>query len=628
MDARDVTRPIGYHVFAAAALLYLLAVLVASGSPGPSAWGLHLAGFLGLPARLLVFALLGFGVTASVLAAFGQGVRWVAAAMGPPSPRDEILRASAGLSFALLAVYAAALWVLRTRTHFLGDGMIWLYGLREGDLSAPTEPLAQAIWQTASRALRQLGAPVLSSTLGIVSIGCGVLAAIIFWRIAREITLGSGGFVIALLLLLTMGGTELFCGYIESYPPVAVAILAYILAGLRCIRRGSGFLIVVLAFAVAVASHLIALYLAPSLLFLLVRGRLSPLRRAALLGVAVALPLALLVLLGSGPAQWLHTLQLATGAARVGPAIAGTTKPYGTLSLGHGIDIANAILLAVPVPLLLLLAGFADHGGRILKANPTGTFLAIAAAAGLLGALALVLPVAPAQDWDLTSLLLLPLGVFGIWAGRSLYASGARLIQAAVASIGLGSLLAFVLVNASAEAGTKRYETLIGPNARITPFARWYGYELLAHYYRHRGDYYRAWSYVNLLLRTEPANPRYWAMGGATLVSMGRHAEAIPLLTEGLRRNPNRAGTRTNLGISYSALGRYREALYEFKQAVRLDGNRPDYLHNLGLAFKNVGELDSARVVWSEVRRRWPSYGPTARAVARYFDERARPPNP
>jgi hypothetical protein len=535
---------------------------------------------------------------------------------------------SAGPSFVLLAAYAAMLWLLRTRTHFLGDGMIWLYGLREGDLSAPTEPLAQAIWQAASRALRQLGAPVLSSTLGFVSIGCGALAAIISWRIAREITLGSGGFVIALLLLLTMGVTELFCGYIESYPPVAVAILAYILAGLRCARRGQGLLILVFAFAVAVASHLIALYLAPSLVFLILRGQLSRLRRVALIGLAAVLSISLLILLGSGPAQWLHTLELATGAARVGPAIDGTMKPYEILSLGHAIDIANAMLLVVPVPLLLLLSSIVDHRGRGLEANPTGTFLGIAAGAGLLGALALVLPVAPAQDWDLTSLLLLPLGVFGIWAGRPLYASGARLIRVAVVTISLGSLLAFVLVNASANAGTKRYEILIGSNARITPFARWYGYELLAHYYRHRGEYHRAWSYVDLLLRTEPANPRYWAMGGATLVSMGRHAEAIPLLTEALRRSPNRAGTRTNLGISYSAIGRYRDALYEFKEAVRLDGNRPDYLHNLGLAFKNVGEMDSARVVWGEVRRRWPTYGPTARAVTRYFDARARPPNP
>ena len=619
MDARAVSHRAGYLFFAAGALLYVCAIFVASGSPGPGAWGIHLAGFLALPGKLLVFTLLGVGVAASAVVAFKPPARQV-----PPGdhPLHEILRITAGPRFALLAGYAAILWLLRTRTHFLGDGMIWLYGLREGDLSAPTEPLAQAIWQTASGALRQLGAPVLSSTLAMVSIACGAVAAVIFWGIAREIALGGGGFVTAFLLLMTMGATGLFYGYIESYPPVAVAILAYLLAGLRCARRGRGLFLLVLAFAVAVASHLVTLYLAPSLLFLILRGPVSQVRRAALIGLAVALPATLLVLLGSGPAQWLHTFELATGAARAGPVATSTMRPYEIVSLGHAIDLANVMLLVVPVPLLLLLAGIVQRRGRVPEANSPGAFLGIASGAGLLGALALVLPVAAAQDWDLTSLLILPLGVFGIWAGRSLCASGGKLIRVSVLGISLGSLLAFVLVNASDRAGTRRYETLVGPHARITDFARWYAYELLAHYYRHRGDYGSAMAYVDLLLRTEPANPRYWAMGGATLVGMGRYAEAVPLLTEALRRSPNRAGTRTNLGISYSALGRYREALHEFREAVKIDGSRPDYLHNLGLAFKNTGEPDSARAVWSEVLRRWPRYGPTARAMTRYFGPR------
>jgi tetratricopeptide (TPR) repeat protein len=251
-------------------------------------------------------------------------------------------------------------------------------------------------------------------------------------------------------------------------------------------------------------------------------------------------------------------------------------------------------------------------------ADPAGTFLGIAAGAGLLGFLALVLPVAAAQDWDLNSLLLLPLGSFGIWAGRSLFASGGRLFRAGIMSISLSSFLAFALVNASEGAGTRRYETLLSPRATITVFARWYGYELLAHYFRHRGDYRRAWSYVDRLLSTEPANPRYWAMGGATLVGMGRYAQAIPYLTEALRRSPGRAGTRTNLGICYSDAARYREALHEFKEAVRLDGSRPDYLNNLGLAYENVGEPDSARAVWSEVLRRWPAYAPASDTVLEF----------
>src|SRR5881628_3277414 len=45
-------------VFAAGASAYALSVAVASQRPGPRAWALHLPGFLPLPTRLLVMALL------------------------------------------------------------------------------------------------------------------------------------------------------------------------------------------------------------------------------------------------------------------------------------------------------------------------------------------------------------------------------------------------------------------------------------------------------------------------------------------------------------------------------------------------------------------------------------------
>jgi tetratricopeptide (TPR) repeat protein len=91
------------------------------------------------------------------------------------------------------------------------------------------------------------------------------------------------------------------------------------------------------------------------------------------------------------------------------------------------------------------------------------------------------------------------------------------------------------------------------------------------------------------------------------------------LLERGVLLDPNRATTRTNLGIAYSAVGRYRPALEQFREAVRIDGNRPDYRHNLGLAFQNLGAPDSALTVWTDVRRRWPRYMATARAMKIYF---------
>ena len=54
-------------------------------------------------------------------------------------------------------------------------------------------------------------------------------------------------------------------------------------------------------------------------------------------------------------------------------------RPYGVISVDHAIDVLNAILLVMPVPLILLLAG-APAIGRDRRTM----FLAAAAIPGLL----------------------------------------------------------------------------------------------------------------------------------------------------------------------------------------------------------------------------------------------------
>ena len=67
------------------------------------------------------------------------------------------------------------------------------------------------------------------------------MAAVFAWGIARELALpGKQGTAILLALLLTLGVTQLFCGYIESYPPVAMFVLGFLWLGLRRVRGGGG----------------------------------------------------------------------------------------------------------------------------------------------------------------------------------------------------------------------------------------------------------------------------------------------------------------------------------------------------------------------------------------------------
>lgn len=599
-------------VFACGLILYLAAVLVASATPGPRAWGLHLLGFLPPPASACVLCLLAAAIAAAAIGAMDRAPESRAPSTQPRTekPRPWILTAC-------VAAFAALLWLLKARTQFLGDGTYWMARLRTGHVPAPAEPLSQAVWEAASSALRHVAAPVAS--LGLVSIACGAVAGILCWRIALQIGATRGERIVALLLLLTMGSSQLFFGYLESYPVGITFLLAYLDAGLRAARTRSAPLALALVYAGTLASHMISLYLIPSFLYLILRADASRARKGSLLLLSFGLAALVMVLLGSTPATWIHTFGLAARAARTGSPISQLSKPYGILSPDHAVDMLNEILLVLPIPLLLLLSAGSSSPRREEGAGSARTFLILAAACGVVGFSLLVLPVAAAQDWDLMSMLLVPLGVLGVWMGRSLYGGRARPMKVAAVAAGLATLSSFVLVNASERSALRRYETLVGPGARVSSFGRWYAWESLAQYYRHHHRYDVAMEYVQRLIGSAPANPRYWGMAGETLNGMGRYAEAVPLLQESLKRNPARAPARTNLGIAYSALGRYPEALGEFREAVRLDGDNADYRHNLGLALWNAGKPDSARAVWTALLARWPGYTRTRQAMARYF---------
>ncbi|MBI4364719.1 MAG: tetratricopeptide repeat protein, partial [Candidatus Latescibacteria bacterium] len=622
-------------VLAVGALVYAAAVAAASAHQGPRGWGLHLPGFLSPPARLLVLALIvgGAALLAADLVRRTPRRESPVRLRGAPSRRGRnapsFPRWSAWL---LLIPWAWILWSLRTRTHFLGDGTVWLEGLRYGSLNPFSEPLSAAVWSGFAAILGTMNTPIEAANAGAFSVLCGLLAAPVLWGVVTEIARGAGGRALALGALGTLGATQLYFGYIESYPPTSVAIYLYLWLGLRRARgAGNPFLLAGSA-AAALTSHLSGLYLLPSYFLLIARERAPILRRAALLALPLAVAAGTLLLLGYRPERWLGSFQIAARAALPGQGAASLAKPYAALSLDHAWDLANAILLILPVPALLLAAcvpsllrrGLPRRAGAgtgslgSWRPDAQTLFLAVAAASGLLMAIVLVLPIPPAQDWDLTSLLLLPAAVLGVRVGL-LRGLAERTRGIALTSIGAGALLSFVLVNANEPAGIARFETIIRPGAKITAYGRAYGNELLASYDEDRGDHASALVHARRALDAEPTNPRYWIKAGAALYELRRYDEAIPLLEEGIRRGPKRHDGYYDLGNCLTRKGRYAEAAYRFREAIALSEPRPDYLHNLGVALYHGGNADSARAVWGDVLRRWPGYALSVRSMMRYF---------
>jgi tetratricopeptide (TPR) repeat protein len=590
---------------AVAGTVFAALVVASSSSAGPRGWGVHAAGFLPLPLRLTIFALL----LASVAAL------WLSALEKEPRPRGA--RRRAGLPMwlpALLLPYAAVLWALRARTQLLGDGAVWLATVSSGEHRPYSEPLFAALWHGFAALVRRTGRAPDATSMSLFPVLCGVLAALLIAGIAKETDPERRFRIIPMSLLMTLGVSQLYFGYIESYAMAAVFILLYLWLALRRTHGMDPPFFAAAALALAMSAHLSALYLLPSYL-LLVSLEKRPLAAKLLwLALPVASLAALLVALGYRPSHWAVPIHAATSGIREGFERATLHRPYTFFSYGHLSDVLNAVLLAMPGPAILLIGWAAATRARF---RPFPRHLAILAAAAIPGALLgawLMTPVAPAQDWDLMSIFLLPAAVFGVAAGTFLWSgrAGAK-AAAALAVVSAASLLAFVLVNASERTAVARFAAVVNDPVRVSRYGRAYGNSLLELHFRSRGLSATALPYARAAVAAEPTNPRNWTNVGFELMQLGRQEEAIPVLQEAVRRGPGRWEGAYNLGLCYMKLGRYAEAVPPLRDAVRLEGNLPFVRHNLGLSLYRSGRADSALVVWREVLLRWPGYAASLR---------------
>lgn len=614
-----VTGRISAGILALGATAYGLTVAITSQAPGPSTWGFDTPGYLSAPWRALTLGLIGVG--AALLAA--AAIRPRQGGEGPGRERPLRTTARAGLWVALILLLSAAMWLLRVRSYFLGDQQVWLDNIHADRFLLFNEPLAALAWRGYTLLLRILGIPPTEKWLAAFPILCGIASAPLVWRISGCIAGAGNTRVLASILIATLASTQLYCGYFESYAIVTLAVLLYLLLGLLHARGEGPIVLVGLSLALAVATHLVALLFVPSYLHLILRARTGAMRRAVL----VLLPLLLV-----GGVIWLvdtpwrdilrpfHVL----GVALLTPGSA-SLQPAPLVS--HVANFACLVFLIMPVPALLLLSGIFPNSWESRTASPERRFLAMAAIPGVIVAAALVLPGSPAQDWDLLSVALLPAALLGICLATSreryIHSRGFRF---GLAVLALGSLLAFLLVNANEDAGIHRFKMIIHPSIGLSGHERAYGNEKLAKYYLSKQEPDSTLLYAQRALAAEPRNPRYHATLGTALYNVGRYGEAARHLEEAIRGGLKRGEIHYQLGLCYMREHRFVEAAAEFRAAADL-GAKPEYLHYLGMAMLAAGDPMAALSVWNFVLEHWPGYEPTVRAAEHHFGALEAPPS-
>jgi predicted Zn-dependent protease len=78
------------------------------------------------------------------------------------------------------------------------------------------------------------------------------------------------------------------------------------------------------------------------------------------------------------------------------------------------------------------------------------------------------------------------------------------------------------------------------------------------------------------LVSLQPGRAEFWSALGATLTRMGRHEEAIPVLTLALRMDPTDTAALVNRGECYIATAQIEAAVADLEAVIRRDMTETD----------------------------------------------------
>ncbi len=471
--------------------------------------------------------------------------------------------------------------LLRSEVHLLGDGYLMLRELAMLATRSGNEPLALWFLEQLYRMGLVLGLGAEDIFRGTSYAAGGLYVLLVFPASARLARVPSLRPLVC-ISLLTMGYVQIFCGYVETYALLFPGLLFYLYLGAGVVRKGQSPAWAALFLALLSSYHFIAFMLAPSLLVLLWSARRRgvgalcvQLLPSLLLGLAVLYLLGVDIFSYTGGLRSSHLLPLA-GSLDYAQA-------YVLFSPLHILDQINEYLLVVPMA-IMLLTGLGITGRR--SGDQLSLFFLFATFATALFTFVANPEIGSFRDWDILAVPALP---FVLWAlsmvrAESLGGEGTLLLGGAAAL----HLLAWVGLNADADAALVRYETLM-QRAPLSAHARSYGWETLGFYYRETGERERARAAFEQATEANPANVRHWQALAGEYTALKQRG-AVAALVEATRRDSLHADLWDMLGSAYAEEGDAPASAAAHRRALALDAGNVSFWFNLGNAHMRGSE--------------------------------------
>jgi len=568
----------------------ILIHLIASFFPHLRLWGISQLHYFSLEFRLGVSAIglliLVPKINPILAEALGRVFSWLAERF------KRINRYLVYLAISLLSLIP--FWFLRAKTPLLGDGYLRAGEVKIGALYSITEPLDFYLHLLVSKLSGMDG----YTTYGILSCTAGALYIFLILLVCDLWGKNGKEKLFIFLILATMGSIQLFFGYIESYSFMYVAMIAYILSGMRYLKQKSVFVWPCVFLLLAASFHLSALFVLPSLFYLaFVRLPHHTKIKAERVNFFNIVSLVCVIsLIGAG--LYLlktHSPEEPPGSFLIYP-FGGKESFYSFFSLAHLLDFVNHQLLISPVSLVLWMAPLVLLWKAInLKENVVKFLMWL-----MVCAFAFALLVDPklgyARDWDLFAFGGQSITLLGLYLALEVFRKEriAQLSRVTLIFIvtSLISTLPWILVNASEEKALERFEDLLKIDVKRAA----HGYENLGCYFRDKGEHEKSvefWKKAVAINR----NPRYFALLGNAYLRLKRYDQAIEVLDRSLQMAPDRPFAHVahkSLGICLAEVERYDEAAAQLRKAIKLKPKEAVYYYTLGNILGRAGKYEEA----------------------------------
>ncbi len=581
-------------------------------------WGVHHARYLPLPWMILLASAALFLIVPVGCRLLSRGGRW----------GIQHFRRESSLHRAILLLVVVGLFALfPCRNQFLGDGYL-IQGLVENH---DEWAIGRAgfgsllIYKSLFRLIELISpSPVGRLPFALLNPLAGAAYLLVVFAIAREIA-GSSRGRIALGSALALPGTLLFyCGYIEDYVLMHLALSGAILLMLRHLN-GKGSIISSLAtLGLACFLHLSASIMIPAWVIVLVmKLKTLPQRIGAL---------ALLLLAGVGAflklLAYVHEGYGGTGALL--PLFQSGSHAYPLFSPHHFIFLINEMILLLGGALLLPLIAYQKGGGKKSKRKSredrgVGIFLAAISAMGLAYFLLLDAKLG-SRDWDLMALPVVPwialLGWFTFRGGRE----PGRGAVAVITGMCLLHTLPWILVNTDRDRAVAMTLDMVSGDGHYIESGAWanraFSYLLLQKGYTdqsaevaersvrvagdardlynagiaaaEKGDHQGAIRWFRSAITARPDYDLPYHDLAKLYMRQGRGSDAESVLQERLALGEEAIALYL-LGLALGGQERIEESITALSRCVELDDRHAEAWSTLGVGYASLGRPAEAR---------------------------------